>query len=78
MHNTYGEKGNADLLSKYGFALRDNPFTAVSLDKPALLAAAAAVLGKRALQARRRFLERETEVLDEEEEPFEVGALLRD
>ena len=33
VHNTYGEHGNAELVAKYGFALRQNPFTAVALDK---------------------------------------------
>lgn len=39
IHNTYGELGNAELVKKYGFALRENPFTAVELDKSSLLEA---------------------------------------
>jgi SET domain-containing protein 6 len=42
VHNTYGELGNAALVHKYGFALRDNPFTAVTLDKGAVVAACGA------------------------------------
>ncbi|GAB4814451.1 hypothetical protein N2152v2_001497 [Parachlorella kessleri] len=72
VHNTYGEHGNCELLFKYGFALRENPFTAVSLDKEELLTAAKSLLGVRAFKGRRRFLEAETEILDPEEEPFEV------
>lgn len=39
--NTYGELGNAKLLSSYGFAQRDNPADRVTLGVPALRAAAA-------------------------------------
>ena len=57
VHNTYGELGNAELVSKYGFALRSNPFNAVALDKARLLRAAGSQLGKAALQKRCRYLE---------------------
>jgi N-lysine methyltransferase SETD6 len=33
IHNTYGELSNCDLVKKYGFALRYNPFNAVQLKK---------------------------------------------
>jgi len=56
VHNTYGELGNAELVSKYGFALPGNPFDAMRVDKAALVAAAAAELGPRACRARARFL----------------------
>ncbi|KAL4439191.1 hypothetical protein ABPG77_004093 [Micractinium sp. CCAP 211/92] len=72
VHNTYGELGNAELTKKYGFALRQNPFTAVGLDKQRLLAAARAALGPRRWRARSRLLQEQTEVLEEEEEPFEA------
>lgn len=39
--NTYGNLGNAKLLSSYGFAQRDNPADRVTLGVPALRAAAA-------------------------------------
>ena len=68
----YGELGNADLVSKYGFALRQNPFTAVGLGKAELLEAAARVLGNRQFRQRCRTLREQTDVLDDEEEPFEV------
>ncbi len=56
VHNTYGELGNAELVAKYGFALRCNPFDAVRMDKAALVDAAAVALGARACRARCRFL----------------------
>lgn len=56
VHNTYGELGNAELVAKYGFALRGNPFDAVRLGKAALVDAAAAAQGPRACRARCRFL----------------------
>ena len=68
----YGELGNADLVSKYGFALRQNPFTAVGLSKAELLEAAARLLGSRQFRQRCRLLREQTDVLDDEEEPFEV------
>jgi hypothetical protein len=68
----YGELGNAELVKKYGFALRQDPFTSVTLDKPKLLAAARAALGAARWRRRSRLLLRDTSVLDEDEEPFEV------
>lgn len=41
MFNTYGELGNAELVKKYGFALRDNPFTVVTLNKRSVVNACA-------------------------------------
>ena len=35
--NTFGELGNAELCCKYGFCLRDNPFSSVRLAKPSLI-----------------------------------------
>lgn len=72
-----GELGNAELVSKYGFALRQNPFTVVSLDKAALLAGAEAWLGQRAARRRARFLRTHTRVLavdadGDDEEPLEA------
>eukprot|EP00887_Chlorella_sp_A99_P004898 scaffold4.g4898.t1 len=77
VHNTYGEHGNDELVAKYGFALRENPFTAVRVGKAALLAAAEAALGRRRCRARCRFLRHHTQVLATDEdgdevEPFEV------
>ena len=60
-------------MKKYGFALRQCPFTAVTLDKPALLAAAKSLLGAAAWKRRSKLLREQTEVLEEDEEPFEVG-----
>ena len=40
IENTYGELGNADLVNKYGFALRQNPFSVVQLDKATVVEAA--------------------------------------
>jgi SET domain-containing protein 6 len=69
----YGELGNAELVKKYGFALRQNPFTTVQLDKPALLAAAQAVLGPARWRRRSGLLRRGSEVMEAGKEPFEVG-----
>ena len=64
IHNTYGELGNADLLTKYGFALPHNPFDAVQLDKGQLVEAAGKVMSQgmttRSFRQRRRFLEEHT------------------
>ena len=57
--NTYGELGNAELVSKYGFALADNPFNKVTLDKEKLLEAAAGFLSKKSMVQRCHFLEQE-------------------
>ena len=54
--NCYGELSNTELLLKYGFALRGNPFSSVELDKAGLVAAAIETLGAKAAGARRRFL----------------------
>lgn len=59
VHNTYGELGNVDLLSKYGFALLDNPFSVVVLNKAAVLQAAERIMGVREMRLRCRFLRRE-------------------
>lgn len=72
VHNTYGEHGNAELVCKYGFALRENPFTAVTISKEEVLDAAKEEIGRKEFKNRCRFLEQETEVLDPKEEPFEV------
>ena len=57
--NTYGELGNADLVAKYGFALPDNPFDKLTLDKTALLELVCDLLSKKALAQRCNFLERQ-------------------
>ncbi|KAK9789397.1 hypothetical protein WJX73_003152 [Symbiochloris irregularis] len=76
IENTYGELGNADLVNKYGFALRHNPFSVVQLDKATVVEAARQHMGKgmteRGFRRRKRFLEDESDLLEEEDEPFEV------
>ena len=59
VHNTYGELGNAELVNKYGFALRNNPFSVVLLEKAAMLQAAESIVGQREMRQRSRFLRRE-------------------
>ena len=59
VHNTYGELGNVDLVSKYGFALSDNPFSVVVLDKASVLQAAERTMGVREMRLRSRFLRKE-------------------
>ena len=59
VHNTYGELGNVDLVSKYGFALDDNPFSVVVLDKGSVLQAAERIMGVREMRLRCRFLRKE-------------------
>ena len=59
VHNTYGELGNTELTSKYGFALYDNPFSAVALDKASLLQAAESFVGARDMRRRCKFLRME-------------------
>ncbi len=54
MLNTYGEYGNAKLLSCYAFALPANIFDAVRM--PPLAAAATAAVGARAARARARWI----------------------
>lgn len=73
-HRSYGELGNAELVKKYGFALRQNPFTTVCLDKAGLLEDAKRYLGAAAWRRRSKLLRDQTEVLEEDEEPFEVRA----
>lgn len=70
---SYGELGNAELVKKYGFALRHNPFTAVGLDKAGLLSDAKQLLGAAVWRRRSKLLREQTEVLEEDEEPFEVS-----
>ncbi|KAK9903332.1 hypothetical protein WJX75_003109 [Coccomyxa subellipsoidea] len=72
VHNTYGELGNAELVVKYGFALRRNPFDVVLLDKGELVEEARHIVGDRACRQRCRFLSRDSELLEEDREPFEV------
>ena len=57
IHNTYGEYGNSELVYKYGFALRNNPFDSVLLDKTLITDATIAQLKIRAYKARASFLE---------------------
>lgn len=59
VHNTYGELGNAELVTKYGFALRENPFDAVLLDKSEVVVESRRIMGDRACRQRCRFLSRE-------------------
>lgn len=72
IHNTYGEHGNAELVSKYGFALHKNPFSEVQINKLSILSIASRALSRSELKKRRRFLEDESELLEEGEEPFIV------
>ena len=51
-----GEHGNAELINKYGFALPDNPFDSIKLDKDTLLAQAADAMGEEACSQRTAFL----------------------
>lgn len=55
--NTFGELTNAELVSKYGFALPENPFTAVTLDKQCVMTMAANWVGKAKFERRRRYIE---------------------
>ena len=57
IHNTYGEYGNSELVYKYGFALRDNPFDSVLLDKALITDAAKTHLKILAFSSRASFLE---------------------
>ena len=57
--NTYGELGNAELVAKYGFALPDNPFDKLTLDKATLVELVCDLLSKSALAQRCDFLERQ-------------------
>ena len=49
-----GEYGNAELLHKYGFVLRDNPFDVVTLDRQHVLNTAGGSLVDRIPQRRQR------------------------
>lgn len=51
-----GEHGNAELINKYGFALTDNPFDSIKLDKGTLVAQAADAMGEEACKERCAFL----------------------
>lgn len=70
--NTYGEHGNAELVNKYGFALPDNPFDAVKLDKTNLVGIATKQMGNDVCQQRCTFLSDQSHLLEEDLEPFEV------
>ena len=52
VHNTYGEYGNAALVYKHGFALRENPFDTVAVSLREVRDAVAAVVGDDAAAAR--------------------------
>lgn len=51
-----GEHGNAELVNKYGFALADNPFDSVKLDKTSLIGIATKQMGNDVCQQRCAFL----------------------
>lgn len=51
-----GEHGNAELINKYGFAVPDNPFDSIKMDKDALVAEAADAMGEEACNQRCAFL----------------------
>lgn len=44
IYNTYGEHSNAELLHKYGFCLRQNPFDEVTVSNEGVIAAAKSVM----------------------------------
>ena len=56
IYNCYGELSNCELLLKYGFALPDNPFSAVELDKTIIQDAARSAHGVKKFGTRRQFL----------------------
>eukprot|EP00198_Chlamydomonas_reinhardtii_P003225 XP_001692561.1 predicted protein [Chlamydomonas reinhardtii] len=76
VYNTYGEHSNAELVNKYGFALPYNAFDEILLDKGAVLEAAEQLLaaaaggGKKALKRRTQFLEKFSDLLSAEDEPW--------
>ena len=108
IHNTYGELGNDTLVNKYGFALRQNPFTVVVagpkkkvipvIDNAVLqyggkeegetttrtrkrqkTAQSSSTVSSSVIKKRKEAVKRvkamlvaETELLDDEEEPFEL------
>ena len=51
-----GEHGNAELVNKYGFALTDNPFDSVKLNKASLVEIATKQMGNDVCQQRCTFL----------------------
>ncbi|DBA84491.1 TPA: hypothetical protein ACH3X1_006110 [Trebouxia sp. C0004] len=67
-----GEHGNAELVNKYGFALADNPFDTVKLDKTSLVGIATKQMGNDVCQQRCTFLSDQSHLLEEDLEPFEV------
>ena len=56
IYNCYGELSNTELVLKYGFALLNNPFSTVELNKAVLVEAAREQLGAEAFSRRQRFL----------------------
>lgn len=57
VHNTYGELANSELVNKYGFACRSNPFDFVEVDRQVLVKQATKLLGAKAAQKRVKFLQ---------------------
>lgn len=55
--NTFGELGNSELVSKYGFALPNNPFSNVHLRKNDLLSESRKILVEEQYQDRISYLE---------------------
>lgn len=78
VHNTYGELSNAELLYKYGFCLRQNPFTTVTIDKKSISRKLEELVKpSTAYKKRFRVVQMETSLLDDDEameEPFELLA----
>ena len=58
-HVSAGEHGNAELVNKYGFALPDNPFDAVTLNKDSVVDIASGHMGEASCQQRCAFLDSE-------------------
>jgi hypothetical protein len=57
--NTFGELDNSELVCKYGFALHDNPFSNLQLDKDLMVAKASKLLGSRECKRRCSYLEKQ-------------------
>ena len=55
--NTFGELENTELVCKYGFALPNNPFNSVHLNKEVLLQQTEALIGSKQLKRRQQYLE---------------------
>lgn len=55
--NTFGELENSELVCKYGFALPNNPFNAVHLDKKVVVEEAAALISSAEVKTRCLYLE---------------------